>query len=261
MPNSDGFPRPFERRPGAGWLGRPLWKSSQIWSWRKSGPRKQVAVLERICFWLPTPRNCVETVILDAGSRDLLMPFTLFFFKMIFTKLPQVLQKWGPQQVSGKNCILSPSKRNSFVDLEWPKIESGKLPTCFWKVFEEPLEKRVTSRKLDTTVFGLGGKIYSKRIWEEKTVQSLQSSGPSMRFWMVDGNWQFSPSPHSEERKVYESWLPRSVCLIMCVCVCARVSFWSCVSPFRVCSYSCLVLCVCGSSKSPAFVAQSVLLW
>ena len=92
MPNSDGFPRPFER-PGAGWWGRPLWKSSQIRSRRKSGPHKQVAVLDRICFWLPTPRNCVETVILDAGPRDLLMPFTLSFFKMIFQKLPQVLQK------------------------------------------------------------------------------------------------------------------------------------------------------------------------
>lgn len=92
MPNSDGFPRPFER-PGAGWLGRPLWKSSQIRSRRKSGPHKQVAVLDRICFWLPTLRNCVETVILDAGPRDLLMPFTLSFFKMIFKKLPQVLQK------------------------------------------------------------------------------------------------------------------------------------------------------------------------
>lgn len=95
MPNSDGFPRPFER-PGAGWLGRPLWKSSQIWSWRESGPRKQVAVLDRICFWLPTPRNCVETVILDAGPRDLLMPFTLSFFKMILINYSKYFKNEAP---------------------------------------------------------------------------------------------------------------------------------------------------------------------
>ncbi len=112
-------------------------------------------------------------------------------------------------------------------------------------------------RKLDTTGLWLGG-FRNKLLWNltldgwnlqaklkndgEKTIQSLHgrlSSGPSIRFWMVDGNWQFSPWPHSEERKVYESWLPRLVCLIMCV---------SFSSLFIVMS-DCPVFCVCGSSK------------
>lgn len=185
MPNSDGFPRPFER-PGAGWLGRPLWKSSQIWSWQKSGPRKQVAVLDRICFWLPTLRNCVETVILDAGPRDLLMPFTLSFFKMIFNKLQQVLQKWGPQRVSGKNCILAPSKRNGFVDLHWPKIESGKLPTCFWKVFREPLEKKSDLKKIGHNGLWLGGQDL-KEFEKTKRFNPFMVGCPQGRPW--DSGW------------------------------------------------------------------------
>lgn len=55
------------------------------------------------------------------------------------------------------------------------------------------------------------------------------SSRPSRRFWTVEGNWQFSPLPHNEERQVYESWLPSLMRLIMCIYFSSVFIFVSCV--------------------------------
>lgn len=45
----------------------------------------------------------------------------------------------------------------------------------------------------------------------------------------MEGNWQFSPLPHNEERQVYESWLPSLMRLIMCIYFSSVFIFVSCV--------------------------------
>lgn len=107
----------------------------------------------------------------------------------------------------------------------------------------------MTSRKLDTTVFDLWG----------KTLKKLRRKNDSIPSWsavlravheILDGGWKLTIQPITSQWGKKSLWkLTASLSVFDHVCVCVCVSFWSCVSPFRVCSYLCLVLCVCGSSK------------
>ena len=128
----------------------------------------------------------------------------------------------------------TPSKRTRFVDLESAKhrVRYRTPPTCFENWTKMSLLDKGSQRVGHNGLWVINCcHLILHALETYKRHISLRRSWPSMRFWMVEGNWQFSPSPHSEESLLKLT---------------AELSVLDHVSTFGVCSYLRLVFWVCG---------------